>query len=302
MATSQKPPVVAIVGATASGKSGLAITLAQHFAGEVISADSRQVYRGLDIGTAKVTDDETQGIPHHLIDVLSLPATYTAHDFVRDATTTIAAIHDRDHLPIIAGGTFFYLDLLFKKTSAAPVPPDPQLRAELATKSTAELYEQLRASDPERADTIDAQNPRRLIRALEIAASLGQNPSHTKADNPYRTLILGIYRDRDSLRDRYATRAQEWLTAGIIDETQHLLDQGITRERIQELGFEYTLVLELIDGQLDQSEWQERFVQKNWQYAKRQLTWLRRDQDIQWINADDKTAAITTVQAFLASQ
>lgn len=302
MAPSNKPPVVAIVGPTASGKTGLAIQLAQEFAGEVVSADSRQVYRGLDIGTAKVTKAEMDGVPHHLIDVATLPNIYTAHDFVRDAAQTITNITKRDHLPIIAGGTFFYLDLLFRKTTAAPAPPNPKLRDKLQTKSAAQLFTELKQIDPGRAATIDRHNPRRLIRALEIAAAQGKNPPLTAEENPYQTLTLGINRDRNELRERFAARAQDWLESGIVAETQALLASGISRARLQELGFEYTLVLQLIDGELSTAEWRERFVQKNWQYAKRQLTWLRRDPDIHWIDPQERETAVEKVRTFLTPE
>lgn len=294
--------MVAIVGPTASGKTGLAIDLAQRFSGEVISADSRQVYRDLDIGTAKVTEAEMQGIPHHLLDIVSLPNTYTANDFVRDATVAIGSVTGRGNLPIIAGGTFFYLDLLFGKAQTAPVAPNLKLREQLATYSTKQLFEQLQTLDPNRAATIDPDNPRRLVRAIEIAATLGKNPTPPNPANPYRTLTLGIDRDREELRTRFATRADEWLKAGIIEETQALLDNDITRDRIQELGFEYTLVLQLIDNEIPVEEWRERFVQKNWQYAKRQLTWLRRDTDICWVNPREPEAVHDVVQDFLATE
>lgn len=302
MMTRERPAVVAIVGPTASGKTGLAIDLANRFSGEVISADSRQVYRDLDIGTAKVTEAETQGIPHHLIDIVSLPNIYTANDFVRDATVAISSVTGRGNLPIIAGGTFFYLDLLFGKSQAAPVAPNQKLREQLAGYDTKQLLEQLEVLDPDRAASIDPHNPRRLVRAIEIAATLGKNPAPENPTNPYRTLILGVDRDREELRARFATRADKWLKAGIIEETQALLDNDITRDRIQELGFEYTLVLQLIDNEISVEEWRERFVQKNWQYAKRQLTWLRRDTDICWINPREPEAVHGVVQDFLATE
>lgn len=301
MVQAKKPQILAVVGPTASGKTGLAIRLAKAFSGEIISADSRQVYRELDIGTAKVTAAEMQGIPHHLIDILSLPNTYTAQDFVKDASQTITAINDRHHLPIIAGGTFFYLDLLLKKTTAAPVPPDPILREKLNGYTAAELYAQLKNTDPTRAQTIDAKNSRRLIRALEIAHAMGKNPPITVTENPYHALIIGINCDRDELRAQYQLRASDWLNAGIVEETQKLLETSITRERIKELGFEYTLTLQLIDKQITSDEWKERFIQKNWQYAKRQLTWLKRDPTIHWYTPDQEKDICADVAAFLNS-
>lgn len=293
------PKVLAVVGPTASGKTSLAITLAQHCNGEVISADSRQVYRGLDIGTAKATKEEMQGVPHHLLDIVDIDAVYSAKDFVRDAAAAIADITSRGKVPIIAGGTFFYLDILRGKMQVAPVAPNPELRANLETKTTAELLQILETKSKARAANIDTNNRRRLIRSLEILDALGEIPPVTETASPYDMLMLGIDRPREELRDRYLTRAKWWLTGGLREETEQLLRSGVSRTRLQEIGFEYTLMLNLIDGNINEAEYLEQCVQKNWQYAKRQLTWLKRDPDITWYSQDQSADAIAAAEAFL---
>lgn len=295
-----KPKVISIVGATASGKTSLAITLAEAVDGEVISADSRQVYRGLDIGTAKATTEEMQGVPHHLIDIVDINTIYTAQDFVHDATAAITDITHRSKVPIVAGGTFFYIELLKGTMQAAPVAPNPTLRAELETHSTEQLHELLATQAPERAAAIDPHNRRRLIRALEIVAALGAVPSPTSTtDSPFDMLTIGIKREKEELLHRYQQRATAWLNGGFRHEVEQLLARGISRARLQEIGFEYTLMLDLIDGIYDESTFIEKCIQKNWQYAKRQLTWLKRDAHIHWYTPDQQTEVIEAVQAFL---
>ena len=294
-----KTKLVVVVGPTASGKTDLAIDIAKEFSGEVISADSRQVYRGLDIGTAKVTETEMRGIPHHLIDVCDIEQVYTAADFKREATAAIEDITKRERVPIIAGGTFFYVDTLLGKIVAPEVAPNPELRAELETKTTTELYEQLRTLDSARAADIDPENPRRLIRAIEIATALGSVPVPDPSESPYETLLIGIETDREELRNRIAARAPNWLENGLKEEVADLLEAGVTRERLQEIGFEYQIALELLDGSLTDQEFIQKFTEKNWQYAKRQLTWLKRDQSIEWFLRKNTEGIFTRVREFL---
>ena len=181
----EKPKILVVVGPTASGKTGLAIELAKRFNGEVISADSRQVYRGLDIGTAKTTKEEMDGVPHHLIDVADPKEVYNASDFKQGAEAAIADIVARGKLPIVAGGTFFYVDILLGRVALPDVPPNEQLRKKLEEKSAAELYQELQAKDPRRAAEIDPQNKRRVIRALEIARELDYVQLATKLTSPF---------------------------------------------------------------------------------------------------------------------
>jgi tRNA dimethylallyltransferase len=284
---SHKPKIIIIAGATASGKSALAVAVAKKFKGEVISADSRQVYRGLDIGTAKMTPSEMEGIPHHLIDIREINEVYSASDFKNDATSAIADITQRKHLPIVAGGTYFYIDVLLSRITPAPVSPNWALRESLEKKSIAELALELEKKDPQRYSTIERQNKRRLVRALEIAHSLDYVPLPSVSELPYQVLTIAIKTDKEELRGRYKERATSWLSNGFREEVTSLLEQGITRERLGEIGFEYTLMLELIDSTITEDKFIQKFIEKNWQYAKRQLMWLKKDQDIVWVNRDD---------------
>ncbi len=296
----KKPKVIIVVGPTASGKSALGVQLAKKYNGEVISADSRQVYRKLDIGTAKTTKEEMGGIPHHLIDIVDIEQVYSAADFKKDAAKAIEEITERSHLPIIVGGTFFYIDTLLGKVNLPEVPPNPALREKLEKKSNEQLLYLLEEKDPRRAAAVDPENRRRLIRALEIANTLDYVPNQPAQQSPYQALTIGIEIDRDELRDRFETRAKEWLKGGLIEEVKDLLEGGVTRERLSEIGFEYRLVLELIDGEIDEAKFIEKFIQKNWQYAKRQMTWLKRDASIHWFERDDPEI-FNSVSNFLKS-
>lgn len=294
----EKQKILVVAGPTASGKTSLAIKLAKRFSGEVISADSRQVYRGLDIGTAKVTEAEMDGVPHHILDVADVDTVYSADDFKRDGTRAIEAIIEKGHLPIIAGGTFFYVDVLLGKTSPPEVPPNPALRTELETKSLAELQALLAEQDPRRATTIDTENPRRLIRALEVVDALGAVPPLLDSESPYGVLTLGIKTEKAALREKFRGRAEDWASGPFEAEVRKLLADGVTRERLSEIGFEYLLMLSYIDGKLDRDEFIQRCIEKNWQYAKRQNMWLKRDETIKWFEADNE-AVFAEVERFL---
>jgi tRNA dimethylallyltransferase len=279
-----KPQVIAIVGPTASGKSSLAIELALRLGGEVISADSRQVYRGMDIGTGKVTVDEMRSVPHHLLNIAN-PAhdTYTATDFTRNAHAAITDILSRGKTPIICGGTFFYLDILRGKMGAAPVPPNNELRAELELLSTDELLTRLTNLDPKRAATIDTKNPRRLMRAIEIATALGSVPEVTPTDSLYDWTIIGINIDPEQLRERIATRLDERLAQGMVDEVRTLHASSVSWERLESFGLEYRFIAKYLQGELTETEMRTQLYYAICQYAKRQRTWLRRDTDINWL-------------------
>ncbi len=295
-----KPPAIAIVGPTASGKTALSIALAKKFSGEVISADSRQVYRGMDIGTAKVTSQEMDGVPHHLLDVCNPEDVYTAMDFVRDAQIALADITKRDKLPIIAGGTFFYLDLLIGKMSAPEVEPDPELRAELESLSNEVLLKKLAVLDPARAEAIDKDNPRRLIRAIEIATVLGHVPVSTPQESPYRWLTLGIDIPLSVLEERIKERVLTRLDAGMIEEVERLHKEGVSYERLDSFGLEYRYIARYLQKQIDKETMIEELITKTRQFAKRQKTWLKRDETIVWLPFPvDTNHAMNLVEEFL---
>jgi tRNA dimethylallyltransferase len=293
-----KPKILVIAGPTASGKTSLSIQLAKEFSGEIISADSRQIYRGLNIGSGKVTKKEMEGVPHHLLDVIDPVDTYTADDFKQAGTQAITEITERTNLPIIAGGTFFYVDMLLGRITTPQTPPDPALRAKLETYTAQELYAELREKDPRRALDMDPQNARRLIRALEIVASLGAVPV-IPTDEPYDVLTIGIITEKEALRTRFKQRAEQWLEQGFMNEIESLLTSDLSRKRLEEIGFEYLLGIEFFEEKITREEFLQKFIEKNWQYAKRQTTWLKRDSTIQWFIKDDTEAISKAVELFL---
>ena len=296
-----KPKVISIVGPTASGKSALAVDLALLFNGEVISADSRQVYRELDLGSGKVTIEEMKGIPHHLLDVANLDYIYTGADFIKDANSAIFDILKREKLPIIAGGTFFYIELLKGESQSAPVEPNPTLRAELEQLSDEQLFAKLNTLDPERAQSIDSKNCRRLIRALEIIDSLGKVPTISKKESNYDFLTIGIKIDKDLLKQRIEQRLSDRLEKGMVEEVENLLKNGISPARLHDLGLEYRYITEYLEGKITYEKMKEKIVIKSLQFAKRQYTWLKRDKSIIWFDFPitlDKVE--NTVKNFLA--
>ncbi len=296
-----KTPLIILVGPTASGKTSLSIALAKRFNGEIISADSRQVYRGLDLGSGKVTKEEMGDVPHHLLDIADPNDVYTAADFTRDAREAIAAITSRHHLPIIAGGTFFYIDSLLGRISLPEVPPNAALRTELAAFDTETLFERLKQLDPRRADTVDTANPRRLIRAIEIATALGSVPEVTPTtDSPYRPLTLGITIDTETLHHNIHVRLIERLEAGMMREVETLLQNGVTHERLEALGLEYRYISRHLAGQLDYETMVRELETKIRQFAKRQYTWLKRDTSIIWIDKHDTTRIDELVGNFVS--
>ena len=297
---SDKPKIIIIVGPTASGKTGLSIKLAKKFNGEVISADSRQVYRGLDIGSAKISRTEMDGIPHHLLDVANPNDVYTAADFKRDAANAVEDILSRGKLPIVCGGTFFYIDALLGKVAFPEVEPDEELRAELQEKSAADLLSILEKLDPERVATIEKDNPRRLIRAIEIAKALGKVPILSASKRPYEPLVLGLLIDINTHAEIIKERIIERLDIGMVEEVQKLLKEGVAHERLESLGLEYRYISRYLRGIISREEMIEELTVKSRQFAKRQMTWLRRDNSVKWFDRSDPSIE-AVVESFLKS-
>jgi len=287
----RKQSILAVVGPTASGKTALAVKLAERFGGEIVSADSRAVYRDMDIGTAKVTPEEARGIPHHLIDVARPDTQYTVADYVRDARAAIKDIAARGKLPIVCGGTTFYLDALFGEKNIPAVPPNAELRAELEEKTAEELYGELKELDPRRAGDIDSRNKRRLIRALEIIRATGKpvprnernevglpsmegrEGSPTSFHSGYEVTLVAPYRTREELKERIAERVyKRW--DSIIAETKKLREKyGLAWEKLDSFGLEYRYAARFLTGRLEEKEAQERLIAATWRYAKHQLAW-----------------------------
>jgi tRNA dimethylallyltransferase len=281
-----KPKIIVIVGPTASGKTFLSIELAKKLNGEVVSADSRQVYKGLDLGTGKVTKAEMEDIPHHLLNVADPKETYTVTDYVRDARKEIEGIIARGKLPIIVGGTFFYVDALLGRSIPPEVEPNEVLREELEKKSAEELFLMLEKKDPERAESIDKDNKRRLVRALEIVDALGKVPN-VKSAELYDATIIGISISKDKLKENIHKRLLDRLDKGMIEEVKNLHANKLSYERMYELGIEYKYIAEYLKEKITKEEMMKLIELKSLQYAKRQMTWLKRDKEIRWVEGDE---------------
>ena len=312
MDASYKHPVVAVVGPTATGKTALGVSLAQHFSGEVISCDSMQIYKGLDVGTAKVTPEETCGIPHHGVDILTPDKTFSVADFTAMAAELEQQISARGHLPILVGGTGLYVQsFLYGVRFAeekAPAGLREQLAAELAEKGGAAMYEQLKQADPEAAAAIHPNNQVRVLRALEHYRATGKKLSEQKADSlpperPYRSLVLGLdFPDRADLYRRIDLRVDKMQDAGILQEAEYVWQNRETfRTAAQAIG--YKEFFPYFEGTAPRDACTEKLKQASRNYAKRQLTWFRHMDGVVWLDAgapDVAEAALRKTDEFLA--
>lgn len=296
------PKLVVVLGPTASGKSGLGISLAQHFGGEIVSADSRQVYRGLDIGTAKITPEEQMLVPHYLLDVADPRQVYTVAQFQRDAIAAINDILEREHQPFLVGGSPHYIQAVVDNLDIPRIEPQPELRAQLEKHPLPELLMQLEQLDPQSAATIDRNNPRRVIRALEVNLISGKPFSQQRnmAKPLYRSLLLGIEWPREALYRRIDARVDERMRQGMVHEVQKLLDEEVSHERLEALGLEYRYISRLLRGEFrDEDEMVERLKYAIHDFTRRQLTWYRKDKRIVWIEGEDGGRAKEIVRTFL---
>lgn len=295
----KQSPVIVICGPTATGKSALAVTLATQFNGEIISADSRQVYKGLDVGSAKITKQEMDGIPHHLIDVVNPNEYFSVADFQVLAQNAIDTIHAQGKLPIICGGTGMYIDAVVYGTQFPDVPPNPKLRAELEKLSAQELYVQLQDLDPDRAIEIDHHNPARLIRAIEIATALGNVPKLESQPSRYDTLFVGLDLPKEVLQHRINERINNRIPA-LFDEIKKLHESGVSFLKLNSFGLEYRYGSDYIQDMITFDEFKELLATKTWQFTKRQMTWFKRNTEIHWFNPTiDQQKIRELVQDFL---
>ena len=280
----QKPKIIVILGPTATGKTSLSIKIAKKYKGEIISADSRQVYMGLDIGSAKVTQEEMDGIPHYMIDIANPIDRYTVQEFVSAAREKIKEIIARGNTPIICGGTGQYIDALVFNQSFPEVPPNPELRNNLEQLSLEELFKQLQKKDPIRARSIDKHNKVRLVRALEVVDTLGTVPQQKKS-SPYKTLFIGLDLENEILHRRIEERIIErFKNQGMLDEAKKLYSQGVSYERMEELGLEYRFMARYLEDKISYKEMVEQLFIATRQFAKRQRTWFKRNENIHWFN------------------
>lgn len=309
-----KEKIIVIVGPTASGKSDLAIKLVlwlrkqtKHSErseelpsdGEIISADSRQVYKGMDIGTGKVTKKEQKLAKHHLIDVASPKNIFTADDFKKLGQKALSDIARRTKVPIVVGGTGFYIDVLLGRMQVAEVPPNPKLRAQLDKLTVEHLFKMIQKLDPECAKTIESKNKRRLIRALEIIAAIGKIPKfkfRTYEVQNYKILWLGL--KPKNLEKRIKIRLEKRLKQGMIKEVEILHKNSVSWKRLHDFGLEYRWISRYLRKEIDYKEMKEGLLRDIVRYSKRQMTWFKKNKNIHWIK--NQKQAFTLVRNFLS--
>ena len=314
MADLSKPRVVAVGGPTASGKTALSVALARAFDGEIINADSMQIYKNLDVGTAKPSAEERQGIPHYLLDFLSPETPYSVADFTAAADPLIRDITARGRLPLVVGGTGLYITSLLSGMAFAPEKTDPAIRARLQawadTEGGAALYAELQRIDPDYAAQVHPNNLPRVIRALELFEATGRRMSDQRrearpAEAPYHALCLCLTcRDRAVLYSRIDRRVDEMVENGVLDEARQVYDhRDAYRTAAQAIG--YKEFFPYFEGTANLTECTERLKQATRNYAKRQLTWFRRQNDAVWLYLDEEDGterACTLVRAFLHNE
>jgi tRNA dimethylallyltransferase len=282
--------MLCLAGATATGKSEVALLLAERLGGEIISVDSMQVYRGLDIGTAKPGQDERRRVPHHLIDVAALDETFDAARFARLAQEAVREIHTCGRVPILCGGTGLYFKAFLEGLGDAP-PADAVLRAELKAAPMAELLRELEERDPVAFEKIDRQNPRRVIRALEVIRLTGKPFSSQRADwaaspstlNPQPSTFIGITRETADLHARINARVDLMFRRGLVEEVRELLKRGLAENRTAMQAIGYRQVVEHLRGERKLPETIELVKIRTRQFAKRQMTWFRRQTQLNWL-------------------
>lgn len=310
--TTAKPFVLAVAGPTASGKTGLGIALAKEYGGEVISADSMQIYKGMDIASAKPTKEEMDGVPHHLIDFLDRDVVFSAADYVKLAKEKIEEVLSRGKLPIIVGGTGLYIDSLLNNVRFSEGGSDEAYREELYAfaeeHGNEALHEKLAMADPEAASNIHPNNLVRVVRALEVLHVTGKTFTELKAESlleesPYDSLIIGLdYEDRQTLYDRINLRVDEMVKTGLVEEARNLWQESGMRTSANAIGFKE--LIPYFDGNMTLDECIDKIKQETRRYAKRQLTWFRKNKRIKWIilgEIDKKTEILEKSKKCIAN-
>jgi tRNA dimethylallyltransferase len=304
-----KQKLLVIIGPTAVGKTKLSIEMAKKFNGEIISGDSMQIYRGMDIGTAKIRQEEMEGIPHHLIDIREPDENFSVADFQQLVREKIKEIAEKGKLPIIVGGTGLYIQSVIYDYQFSEAPADEEFRRKLEERAGVEgnraLYQELAKIDPQSAEQIHPNNVRRVIRALEIYHCTGKTMSEYQKDQKpdllYQTAIVGLTMDREMLYNRINTRVDIMMEEGLLEEVKTLYQQGLRDgQSIQAIG--YKEIYEYLDGKVTLEEAVENLKQNSRRYAKRQLTWFRNKMDVQWFDMSDVqnfTKKITEISQFV---
>lgn len=295
---------VFLTGPTAVGKSAVALALAETLPGEIVSVDSMQVYRGLDLGTAKPTAADRARVPHHLLDVVGLGQPFTAADFVRRARAAVLEIHSRRRVPVFCGGTGLYFKAWLAGLGEAPAP-DPALRAALEATPLAELLRELQAGDPETYARMDRANPRRVVRAVEVlrlsGRPFGVQRAVWGATTAAPAVVFGLRRSPEDLRARIDARVAAMFAAGLVEETRRLLERGLASNRTALQAIGYRQVAEHLRGERGLAETLALVRRKTWQYARRQLTWCRHQLPMHWLDLPPDEPPGVTARRILAA-
>lgn len=294
------PKIIAIVGPTASGKTDLGLALAKKFNGEIISADSRQVYKKMDIGTAKPKGEwvnekyEVRGVPHYMMDIVEPDKDFSLADFKNQAVQHIQNTLRRGKLPIIVGGTGLYVWAIIDNLDIPKVKPDLQLRKKLEEKSVAELAAMLQEIDLDAAQKIDIKNPRRVLRALEVAITSGKSfvAQQTKSEPLFEALQIGMQITKEELDERIDLRVDKQIKEGLVEETKGLLEQGFGWNLSSMSGIGYRQIGYYLRGEMSLTEAIAILKRDTKRYAKRQMTWFKRDKRITWIKNTDTAASL----------
>jgi tRNA dimethylallyltransferase len=278
------PKLIVIVGPTATGKTALSIELAKQFHGSVISADSRQIYKGMDIGSGKITRKEMQGITHYLLDIANPKRKFSVGQYKILAEKAIKKIIKQKRIPFLVGGTGFYIQAIADNLILPKIKPDWQLRANLEKLTTQQLFNKLRKLDQKRAKNIDSNNRRRLIRALEIIKKTKKTipPLLNKKPN-FDSIFIGIKKSKEEISSAIKKRLDKRLKNDMIAEVKKLKDQGISWKRLEEFGLEYRFIAQYLQNKINYEQMKERIQKESEQYGKRQMTWFKKDQRINWI-------------------
>lgn len=295
-AINEKPKLLVLVGPTAVGKTGLSIEIAKRFGCEIISGDSMQVYRGMDIGTAKIKPEEMEGVPHHMIDTDDPDEPFSAAEFQIRVKGLIEEIHGRNRLPFLVGGTGLYIESLCYGFEFVSAGADEQFREEMVRYLEANgeqaLHDKLRSVDPKTADRLHPRDSRRVIRALEIAHVTGQLLSEQldaqKRESAYELCIVGLTMDRQILYKRIEDRIDAMLDEGLVDEVRRLLEKGYHRGLPSMQGLGYKEIAAFLQGEISYDRAVELLKRNTRRFAKRQLSWFRHMKEIQWVDVTDK--------------
>ena len=292
-----KQKLIVIAGTNASGKSNLGVQLAARYGGEVISADSRQVFRGLDLGSGKITQEEMQGVPHHLIDVCNPGDFFSMADFQKLAYQAIDDIHARGKIPFLVGGTGLYVDSVADGYELSDVTPDLEYRAHLETFETPALYEMLKEKLPD--TDIEPKNRNRVMRALERLAADDYHPG--KRNPRYEVLRMGVTWPREILKQRIDERLERRLNEGMVDEVKNLMENGASPEFLMKLGLEYRFLTRYLLGEMPYELMVEELARAIKKFAKRQVTWFKKTENLHWLDManDPVSQAVSLIDAFL---